>query len=118
MTSFLARVRVADLDRDLYLLREGLRHESPVAHIPTVNNWFVTRFDDVQFVAEHLELFPAEHGESPVEVTFSRLSLITVNGPVRHDLRRSREPNFAPGSRRRPLAVRRRSGCAVDLQPS
>ncbi|HUW16784.1 MAG TPA: cytochrome P450 [Actinomycetes bacterium] len=96
LSSYLDSVTVADLDRDPYPVYARLRREAPVAHIPAVDTWFVTAYDDVAFVAEHPDLFPAEHGQSPVEITFGTPTLITVDGPVHHDLRRSFDPNFRP----------------------
>ena len=96
LSSYLDSVTVADLDRDPYPVYARLRREAPVAHIPAVDTWFVTAYDDVAFVAEHPDLFPAEHGQSPVEITFGTPTLITVDGPVHQDLRRSFDPNFRP----------------------
>jgi cytochrome P450 len=119
VSSYLSRVTVADLDRDPYPVYALLRREAPVAHVPAVDTWFVTRYADVQHVAEHPEDFPAEHGESPVEVTFGKPTLITVDGPVHHDLRRSFDPNFRPRRVQeyvdglvRPLAERYADGLA------
>lgn len=92
----LAGVSVADLDVDPYPLYAAMRAERPVAYLPCVDSWFVTRHADVTFVAEHPELFPASHGESPVERTFGRPTLITADGPVHHELRRAFDPNFRP----------------------
>jgi aromatic O-demethylase, cytochrome P450 subunit len=115
--AYLSSVTVDDLDRDPYPVYARLRRDAPVAHVPAVDTWFVTRYDDVTFVAEHPELFPAEHGTSPVEVTFGKPTLITVDGPVHHDLRRSFDPNFRPRRVQeyiddlvRPLALRYASG--------
>ncbi|MDH4159546.1 MAG: cytochrome P450, partial [Actinomycetota bacterium] len=88
LSSFLDALTVADLDRDPYPVYARLRREAPVAHVPAVDTWFVTAHDD-----EHPDLFPAEHGQSPVEITFGTPTLITVDGPVHQDLRRSFDPN-------------------------
>jgi cytochrome P450 len=96
VAEYLAGVSVADLDADPFPVYSRLRSEAPVAYVPCVDSWFVTRYHDVQYVTEHPELFPASHGESPVEVTFGRPTLITVDGPVHHGLRRAFDPNFRP----------------------
>jgi len=96
LSSYLDALTVGDLDRDPYPVYARLRREAPVAHVPAVDTWFVTAHDDVAFVAEHPDLFPAEHGQSPVEITFGTPTLITVDGPVHQDLRRSFDPNFRP----------------------
>jgi cytochrome P450 len=87
---------VADLDQDPYPVYARLRAERPVAYVPCVDTWFVTRYRDVQFVAEHPELFPATVGDSPQERTFGAPTIICVDGDVHHDLRRAFDPNFRP----------------------
>ena len=94
--AFLAEVTVDQLDADPFPVYARLRDEAPVAYVPCVDTWFVTRYADVAHVAEHPDDFPASHGESPVEVTFGKPTLITVDGPEHHDLRRAFDPNFRP----------------------
>ena len=96
LDEYLGSLSVTDLDADPFPVYARLRSERPVAYIPCVDTWFVTRFDDVQFATEHPDLFAASHGESPVEVTFGKPTLITVDGPVHHELRRAFDPNFRP----------------------
>lgn len=43
-------VSVADLDRDPYPLYASMRATRPVASVPAVNLWMVTRWDDVHRV--------------------------------------------------------------------
>ncbi len=93
---FLASVTVDLLDADPYPVYARMRREHPVGFVPSVDTWFVTRYADVAHVAEHPELFSAEHGESPVEVTFGKPTIITVDGPVHHELRRSFDGKFRP----------------------
>lgn len=89
-------ITVEELDRDPFPFYARLRAEQPVAYVPCVDTWFVTRYADVQHVAERPDLFPASHGESPVEITFGTPTLITVDGEVHHELRRAFDPNFRP----------------------
>lgn len=96
ISQFLAGVSVAELDRDPYPVYARLRREAPVAYVPAVDTWFVTRHDAVQHVAEHPDDFPAATEETPVDVTFGKPTLITTDGPVHHDLRRAFDPNFRP----------------------
>lgn len=95
-TEFIDSITVEDLDRDPYAIYARLRREAPVAYVPVVDTWFVTRFADVQWVAEQVELFPATHGESPVELTFGKPAIIAVDGEVHHELRRSFDGKFRP----------------------
>ncbi len=123
--SVLEQASVESLDRDPYPLYAFLRRESPVAHVSAVDTWFVTKHADVSFVAENPDLFPAAHGESPVEITFGKPTLITEDGPVHHDLRRSFDPNFRPRRVQqyidglvRPLAERYVAGLGATGQPA
>ena len=94
--AFLDHVTVADLERDPYPIYARLRAEAPVAYVPAVDTWFVTRYADVQYVAEHAEHFPATSTDTPVDVTFGTPTLITSEGEVHHELRRAFDPNFRP----------------------
>lgn len=94
--AFLEQVSVADLERDPYPVYQRLRAEAPVAYVPAVGTWFVTRYADVQYVAEHAEEFPAATTDTPVDVTFGTPTLITTDGEVHHELRRAFDPNFRP----------------------
>lgn len=96
VAELLAAVTVEELDRDPYPVYTRLRREAPVAYVPAVDTWFVTRFGDVQYVAEHPDDFPAATEETPVDVTFGKPTLITTDGPVHHDLRRAFDPDFRP----------------------
>ena len=94
--TFVDDVTVADLDADPYPLYARMRAERPVAHVPAVDAWFVVRHADVAFVAEHPDLFPAAAPGSPVERSFGAPTIITVDGPVHHDLRRAFDGNLRP----------------------
>lgn len=94
--TFVDDVTVAGLDADPYPLYARMRAERPVAHVPAVDSWFVVRHADVAYVAEHPDLFPAAAPGSPVERSFGAPTIITVDGPVHHDLRRAFDGNLRP----------------------
>ncbi len=50
--TFASEVTVEGLERDPYPIYARLRSEAPVAYLPAVNLWFVTRFKDVEFVSK------------------------------------------------------------------
>jgi len=89
-------VSVADLDIDPYAVYARMRAELPVGYVACVDTWFVTRHADVVRVAEDTASFTAEHGSSPAEVSFGTPTIITVDGPVHHELRRSFDARFRP----------------------
>lgn len=94
--TWLGDITVADLDTDPYAVYERMRRERPVGYVPCVDTWFVTRHADVTRVAEDTESFTAENGSSPAEVSFGVPTIITVDGPVHHELRRAFDARFRP----------------------
>ncbi len=126
-------VTVAELEADPYPLYARMRRDQPVGYLPCVDSWFVTRRDDVAFVAERADLFPAAAPGSPVERSFGAPTIITTDGPVHHDLRRAFDGNLRPKKVEgyvddlvRPVAARHAaalagaaaSGEPVDLLPT
>ena len=95
-SSWLHDVTVNDLDTDPYAVYSRMRAECPVGYVPCVDTWFITRFRDVTRVATDSESFTAEHGSSPAEVSFGCPTIITVDGEVHHELRRSFDGKFRP----------------------
>ncbi|MGZ4133151.1 MAG: cytochrome P450, partial [Actinomycetota bacterium] len=62
-------VTVEDLERDPYPVYARLRREAPVAYVPAVGLWFVTRWQDVVDAAEDPVRFPAALPDSPLDRT-------------------------------------------------
>jgi cytochrome P450 len=96
ITEFAESVTVADLEADPYPIYARLRREAPVCYIPAVRLWFVTRYDDVEFVGTHPELFSAEMDDSPVDHTFGSPTILTVDGGPHLELRRSLDSKYRP----------------------
>jgi cytochrome P450 len=80
LSAFAESVTVAALETDPYPIYARLRQEAPVCFIPAVGLWFVTRYEDVEFVGTHPELFSAELDDSPVDRTFGSPTIITIDG--------------------------------------
>jgi len=93
---FAESVTVAALEEDPYPIYARLRREAPVCFIPAVGLWFVTRYDDVDFVGTHPELFSAQLDDSPVDRTFGSPTIITVDGQLHHELRRALDSKYRP----------------------
>jgi cytochrome P450 len=91
-----AAVTVGELEADPYPVYARLRREAPVCFIPAVGLWFVTRHDDVEFVASRPDLFSAELDDSPVDRTFGSPTIITVDGDRHLDLRRGLDSKYRP----------------------
>ncbi len=96
ITAFARSVTVEALETDPYPVYARLRREAPVSYIPAVKLWFVTRYDDVEFVGTHPELFSAELDDSPVDATFGSPTIITVDGEPHLELRRSLDAKYRP----------------------
>jgi cytochrome P450 len=50
VSAFAESVTVAALEKDPYPIYARLQREAPVCFIPAVGLWFVTRYQDVEFV--------------------------------------------------------------------
>jgi cytochrome P450 len=96
MSAFADSVTVAALEEDPYPIYARLRREAPVCFIPAVGLWFVTRYQDVEFVGAHPELFSAELDNSPVDRTFGSPTIITVDGELHRELRRALDSKYRP----------------------
>jgi cytochrome P450 len=114
-----ASVTVEALEADPYPIYARLRREAPVCFIPAVGLWFVTRYDDVEFVASHPDQFTAEMDDSPVDRTFGSPTIITVDGERHLDLRRGLDSKYRPkqvnayiGDLVRPIAEQALDGLA------
>jgi cytochrome P450 len=96
MTTFAESITVEDLDRDPYPIYERLRAESPVAWVPAVNLWMVTRAADVETVASRPDLFTAQVADSPVDRSFGGSTVMTLDGEEHLELRRSLDATYRP----------------------
>jgi cytochrome P450 len=100
-----ASITVEALEADPFPIYARLRDEEPVCFVPAVGLHLVTRWDDVQYVATHPDVFTAEVDASPLVRTLGR-NVLTVDGA---DHARMRAGMDAP---MRPRAV---EGYAPDV---
>lgn len=96
MSSFASSITVDALDEDPYPIYARLRSEAPVAWVPSVNLWLVTRASDVEFVTTHPDLFSAQVDGSPLDRSFGGPTILTVDGDRHLDLRRSLDAAYRP----------------------
>src|SRR5580704_16068836 len=94
--AYAGSVTVAALEHDPYPVYARLRRDAPVCFVLAVGLWFVTRYDDVEFVGTHPALFTAEFDDSPVDRTFGSPTIITVDGERHQDLRRGLDSKYRP----------------------
>jgi len=79
-TSSLGRsITVEALEADPFPIYARLREEAPVCFVPAVGLHLVTRWDDVQHVATHPDVFTAEVDASPLVRTLG-VNVLTVDG--------------------------------------
>ena len=95
MAAFAESITVEDLERDPYPIYERLRDEDPVAYVPSVGLWLVTRWDDVQHIATHPELFTAEVDSSPLARTLG-VNVLTLDGDAQRRIRATIDPSMRP----------------------
>lgn len=96
MTTFGETITVEQLDDDPYPIYARLRRDEPVAWVPAVNLWLVTRAADVEYVTTHPELFSAKVDASPLDRSFGGPTILTVDGDRHLDLRRSLDAAYKP----------------------
>lgn len=96
MTSFAQTITVDQLDADPYPIYARLRRDEPVAWVPAVNLWLVTRAPDVEYVTTHPDIFSARVDGSPLDRSFGGPTILTVDGETHLDLRRSLDAKYRP----------------------
>ena len=95
ISSFAESVTVEDLERDPYPIYARLRADAPVCHIPAVALTLVTRWDDVQHVARHPDLFTADVASSPLTRTLGQ-NMLTLDGDRQRRIRATIDPSMRP----------------------
>lgn len=94
--TFADTITVEQLESDPYPIYARLRAEQPVAWVPAVNCWLVTRATDVEIVTTKTDWFTAEAPDSPVDRSFGGRTLMTMDGPEHLELRRTLDAKFRP----------------------
>ena len=93
---FLSQITVDDLEADPYPIYAKLQEEAPVAFVPAINLTLVTKYRDVEFAGIHPEVFSAQLDGSPVDATFGSPTIITIDGEIHTELRRSLDAKYRP----------------------
>lgn len=87
-------ITLADLERDPNPILAELRSQRPVAHIPNMDMWLITRWEDVVFVCEHPELFSANTDPSWLRECLGE-NMLTLDGERHDHLADGMRPPFA-----------------------
>ena len=93
--TFGERITLEELERDPYPIYARLREEEPVAWVPAVQLWLVTRYDDVRTVDLSPEVFTAATDPSTLNRTMG-VNMLGSEGPDQQRIRRVVEPPFRP----------------------
>ena len=93
--TFGERITLEELERDPYPIYARLREEEPVAWVPAVQLWLVTRYDDVRTVDLSPEVFTAATDPSTLNRTMG-VNMLGSEGPDQQRIRRIVEPPFRP----------------------
>ena len=89
-------VTVAELERDPYPVYEQLREHAPVAYMPCLDVWMVTRWADVDAACTDPLAFPATVARSPTDRALGGISMMTTDGDPARRRRRPFDPTFRP----------------------
>ena len=91
-----ASLTVEQIEDDPYPLYARLREEAPVAYIPVLGLWFVTRWADAERVCTDPATFAASVKDSPLDRTFGGTNILTTDGEPHKQLRKMLLPSFRP----------------------
>jgi cytochrome P450 len=92
---FAETITLDELERDPYPAYARLRDEEPVAWVPAVQLWLVTRWDDVRTVDLSPDLFTAATEPSTLNRTMGT-NMLGSEGPHQRWIRAICEPPFRP----------------------
>ncbi len=98
MTRVLGRdVNLGVLETDPYPVFASLQEHEPVAFVPSLDMWLVTRWDDVVFVCEHPELFRSNTEPSWLRDCLGE-NMLTLDGVAHDRLADGLRPPFVSSS--------------------
>lgn len=95
MTSFLDTITPEVLHADPYPIYQRLRRDHPVAEIPALGCWLVTRWQDVRQVMSHSQTFTTRFPSAMSEIYGSE-NILSSSGDIHQGLRASVEEVFEP----------------------
>ena len=91
-------ISLADLEADPDPILARLRAETPVAWVPAMEMWLVTRWDDVVYMEDHPELFSAATEPSFLARALGQ-NMLTCDPPEHTRLQAIMQPPFQSGGR-------------------
>ncbi|MGB8858891.1 MAG: cytochrome P450 [Ilumatobacteraceae bacterium] len=88
-----AELTLADLERDPYPVFAALQEHEPVAFVPSLGMWLVTRWDDVVHVCEHPQTFRSNTEPSWLRDCLGE-NMLTLDGAAHDHLADGMRPPF------------------------
>ncbi|MET9647677.1 cytochrome P450 [Streptomyces syringium] len=95
MTSFLDTITPEELHADPYPIYQRLRRDHPVAEIPALGCWLVTRWQGVRQVMSHSQAFTTSFPSAMSEI-YGPENILSRSGDLHKGMRASVEELFAP----------------------
>jgi cytochrome P450 len=89
-------VTVTELEVDPYPIYAELREHAPVAYIPALDVWMVTRWADVESALLDPDRFPAHVADSPTDEALGGISMMTTDGEPAKQRRRPFDSTLRP----------------------
>ncbi|MCB1000929.1 MAG: cytochrome P450 [Acidimicrobiales bacterium] len=90
-----ATITLADLELDPYPHLARLRTDEPVAFVPDLDMWLVTRWDDVQLVHDRPDLFTSATEPSWLNTVLGT-NMLGSDGTEHRRLKDALQPSFTP----------------------
>jgi cytochrome P450 len=95
MTTIGESITLAQLELDPYPALARLRADEPVSHVPDMDMWLVTRWDDVQLVHDRPDLFTSATEPSWLNTVLGR-NMLGSDGDDHRRLKDALQPSFTP----------------------
>ncbi len=95
MSSIGESITLAELELDPYPVLARLRAAEPVAYVPDMDMWLVTRWDDVEMVHHRADLFTSATDPSWLNQVLG-VNMLGSDGADHRRLKDALQPTFAP----------------------
>lgn len=89
-------VTVSELEADPYPIYAELREHAPVAYMPCLDVWMVTKWAHVESALTDPDRFPAHVEDSPTERALGGVSMMTTDGEPAKQFRRPFDATLRP----------------------
>ena len=105
MDATLERIEYGHIDDNPFPVYAWLRNNAPIAYLPRVGSWYVTRYGDIQRILTDPENFTVTFPGSTIIDTFGEMMLTTDGELQRYYRNRLVQQTFAPALIRKRLAA-------------